>query len=139
MERTPAHPEAAPELSVRAAPRLSPRYASVEDPDWTRSRCGSDSPSGTAALGSTLQESCEHSMHRILQTGAREVMCVRVSWIEVENNIYLMDWFLTLRQPVRSSCSRPLQFLATSSTDSSVTLALTAKDRDLNFEHFLAR
>ncbi|TNN83776.1 hypothetical protein EYF80_005952 [Liparis tanakae] len=42
-------------------------------------------------------------------------------------------------QPVRSRCSRPLQFLATSSTDSSVTLALTARDRDLNFKHFLAR
>lgn len=51
----------------------------------------------------------------------------------------LMDWFLTLRQPVRSRCSRPLQFLATSSTESSVTLALTATDRDVNFKHFLAR
>lgn len=75
MEQNPAHPGEAPELSVKAARRRSLRCACVEDPGSTPSRRGSDSPSGTAAWGSTRRESCEHSTQRILRMAA-QVRCV---------------------------------------------------------------
>lgn len=65
MEQTQAHPEEVPGPSVMGARHRSPRFASLADPDWTLSHCDNDSPSGTAALGSTLQESWEHSMQRV--------------------------------------------------------------------------
>lgn len=62
MEQTQAHPEEAPGPSVMVVQHLLPHCASLVAPDWTRSHCDNDSPSGTAALDSTLQVSCENSM-----------------------------------------------------------------------------
>lgn len=64
-----AHPAEVQVPSVRAAQHQSLHCASVKDRGWTLSHCGSDSPSATAALGNTLQESCEHSMQKILWKG----------------------------------------------------------------------
>lgn len=65
MEQTQAHPAEVPGPSVTGARHRSPRFASSVDPDWTLSHCDNDSPSGTSALDSTLQVSCEHSMHTV--------------------------------------------------------------------------